>query len=160
MVFWREETEWDWASSQQTLVKFENLTNILGEYLEIFCKLLKPFKSVGKFVEENWSYLPGVYNFRDDAEIPEIFRKKWKRSIFQEILSKNIKISLNLFKMLSVLVQKRMFALVFWNFHCALKTLVKLDYLEFLYEVQSISCKILKNFHLIFANFVEFLRDF
>ena len=31
---------------------------------------------IGKFVVENWCYLPGIYTFGEEAEILEIFSKK------------------------------------------------------------------------------------
>ena len=38
---------------------------------------------IGKMVEENWSYLPGVYTVEEEAEIPEILSKNWGKVNFQ-----------------------------------------------------------------------------
>ena len=37
---------------------------------------------IGKIVEENWCYLPGVYTFGEDAKIPEIFSKNGGKYVF------------------------------------------------------------------------------
>ena len=48
-----------------------------------------PQKS-GKIVVENWCYLPWVYSLEKEAEIPEIFGKKWRKCQFsKEIFIKN-----------------------------------------------------------------------
>ena len=87
------------------LLYFTKIDSSVGLGRSVGTESPPPRPEIGKIVEENWCYLPGVYTFGEEVESQEIFSKNYENANFtSRFLSENFKMVLIYFIIIFILV--------------------------------------------------------